>query len=365
MAEDLGDKSQAPSGRKREEARDRGQVARSQEFGAGLDLMAAFILLLVFGAPLTAGLAGMLRYLLDSRDSGQLLRVEQAGTTGAVGGLADLCRWAGEHTIIVSAPIIGILFVITFITHILQVGWHPTLEPLMPTLNRLDPLAGVQRLFGTRNIVKTALGLLKLILIGAIVIHVARGEWEKMIALPQLEVRAMWFVLMQIITRLLTWVLTIMLLIGIADYVYQRWQLTKDLMMTRAEAREEQKSMEGDPNMRGRRLKVARQIALQRLQVNVPKANVIVTNPTHYAVALQYDAKTMAAPKVVAKGADFMAMRIREIAVANKIPIVERPPLARALYAGVPVGRQIKPEFYEAVAEILAYVYRLANKKVA
>jgi flagellar biosynthetic protein FlhB len=120
--------------------------------------------------------------------------------------------------------------------------------------------------------------------------------------------------------------------------------------------------MEGDPEIRGRRLKIARQIALQRLQTNVPKANVIVTNPTHYAIALQYDPKTMAAPKVVAKGADFMAMRIREIAAAHKIPVVERPPLARALYSGVPVGRQIKPEFYEAVAEILAYVYRLQGK---
>jgi flagellar biosynthetic protein FlhB len=356
MAEELGERTQAPTGRRREEARQRGQVARSQEFGAGLDLVAAFILLLVFGAPLTAGLAGILRYLLDARDSGAIVRDD---------GLADLCRWTGEHTLVVAAPIIGILFLITFIAQIVQVGWNPTLEPLMPTLNRLNPLSGFQKLFGTRNLVRTGLGLLKMIVIGAIVVHIARSEWEKIIALSQLEVRAAWVLVLQILVRLLTCTLVVMLLIGVADYVYQRWQLTKDLMMTRQEVREEHKSMEGDPEMRGRRLKIARQIALQRLRSSVPKANVIVTNPTHYAVALQYDAKSMAAPKVVAKGADFMALRIREIAAAHKIPIVERPPLARALYAGVPVGRQIKPEFYEAVAEILAYVYRLNNQRAA
>ncbi len=359
MAEDLGERTQAPSSRKREEARDRGQVARSTDFGAGLDLVAAFILLLVFGAPLTAGLAGLLRYVLDDRDSGKMLRSDGAGGSGGIG---DLCWWVAQQSVMVAAPIIGILFLITLIAHIVQVGWHPTLQPLMPKLDRLSPLGGLQRIFGTRNTVRTILGVLKIILIGAVVIGVATSEWERIVALSQLEIRAVWTVLLAIITRLLTWTLAVMFIMGVADFAYQRWQLTKDLMMTRQESREEHKSMEGDPEIRGRRLKIARQIALQRLHSSVPKANVIVTNPTHYAVALQYDAKTMAAPKVVAKGADFMAMRIREIAAAHKIPVVERPPLARALYSGVPVGKQIKPEYYEAVAEILAYVYRLQGK---
>ncbi|HMN40349.1 MAG TPA: flagellar biosynthesis protein FlhB [Phycisphaerales bacterium] len=358
MAEDLGEKTQAPSSRKREEARDRGQVARSTDFGAGTDLIVAFILLLVFGAPLTAGLAGLIRFLLDDRDSGKMLRSE---------GIGDLCWWTAQQAVLVAAPIIVVLFLITLVAHILQVGWHPTLDPLMPKLDRLSPMKGFQRLFGTRNVVKTILGVIKITMLCLVVVGVSMSEWERIVALSQLEVRAMWSVLLVIITKLLGWTLLVMLVIGIADFAYQRWQMTRDLMMTRQESREEHKSMEGDPEIRGRRLKIARQIALQRLHTNVPKANVIVTNPTHYAVALQYDAKTMAAPKVVAKGADFMAMRIREIAAAHKIPVVERPPLARALYAGVPVGKQIKPEYYEAVAEILAYVYRLqdAGEKAA
>ncbi len=353
MADDLGEKTQAPSGRRREEARGRGQVAKSQDLSAGLDLWAAFILLLVFGAPLAAGLAGMLRYLLDDRDSGTMLRSE---------GVADLCRWATQNTVIVVAPILLILFGVTFLAQVVQVGWHPTLEPLMPKLDRLDPLKGVQRLFGMRNAVKTLTGIFKMLLIGTIVAYVVMSDWNRIIALAQLDVRSMWTVILAIITRLLLWTLAVLLVIGLADYFYQRWQMTKDLMMTRQEVKEEHRSSEGDTETKGRRMKLARQIAMQRLAKNVPKANVIVTNPTHYAVALQYDPKTMASPKVVAKGADFMAMRIREIAAAHKIPIVERPPLARALYSGVPVGKQIRPEFYEAVAEILAYVYRLQNK---
>lgn len=356
MADDLGEKTQAPSGRKREEARDQGQVARSQDLGAGIDLWAAFILLLVFGTPLAAGLAGMLRYLLDDRDSGAMLRGE---------GMGDLCRWVAQNTIIIAAPILLILFVITFLAQVVQVGWHPTLMPLMPKLDRLDPLKGVQRLFGLRNSVRTLTGIIKMTLVGAIVTYVVMSDWERIIALAQLDVRSMWTVIMAIITRLLIWTLAALLVIGLADYFYQRWQLTKDLMMTRQEVKEEHRSMEGDAETKGRRMKIARQMAMQRMAKAVPKANVIVTNPTHYAVALQYDPATMSSPKVVAKGADFMAMRIREIAAAHKIPIVERPPLARALYSGVPVGKHIRPEFYEAVAEILAYVYRLQGKSAA
>ena len=328
-------------------------MAKSQDLSAGLDLWAAFILLMVFGAPLAAGLAGMLRYLLDDRDSGTMLRGE---------GVADLCRWVAQNTVIVVAPILLLLFGVTFLAQVVQVGWHPTLEPLMPKLDRLDPLKGVQRLFGLRNAVKTLTGIVKMLLIGAIVAYVVMSDWNRIIALAQLDVRSMWTVILAVITRLLLWTLAVLLVIGLADYFYQRWQMTKDLMMTRQEVKEEHRSSEGDAETKGRRMKLARQMAMQRLAKNVPKANVIVTNPTHYAVALQYDPKTMASPKVVAKGADFMAMRIREIAAAHKIPIVERPPLARALYAGVPVGKQIRPEFYEAVAEILAYVYRLQNK---
>jgi flagellar biosynthetic protein FlhB len=147
--------------------------------------------------------------------------------------------------------------------------------------------------------------------------------------------------------------------------VFQSWKREQDLRMSKHEVKEEMKRMEGDPLVKQRRTRVARQLALQRIGQAVPKADVVVTNPTHFAVALKYDNQSMRAPKVVAKGADFMAMRIRQLAVANGVPLVERKELARALYRTVEIGQEIPPEFFNAVAEILAYVYRLSGKRSA
>jgi len=158
------------------------------------------------------------------------------------------------------------------------------------------------------------------------------------------------------------WLAVILLLIGIIDWLYQRWQHKEDLKMTKQQVKDERRSMEGDPQVKGRRLRMMRDILVQQIQANVPVADVVVTNPTHFAVALRYDTETMRAPRVVAKGGDYMAQRIRLVAASAGVPIIERPPLARGLYFGTEVGQEISPVYYEAVAEILAYVYRLDNE---
>ena len=160
-------------------------------------------------------------------------------------------------------------------------------------------------------------------------------------------------------------VLAILILLAILDFLYQKWQTTQDLKMTKHEVKDERKSMEGNPEVRAKRMKMARQMAMQRLGRDVPDADVVVTNPTHVSVALKYDSEMMAAPRVVAKGADFVALRIRQIAATHGVPIVERPPLARALYARCEVGDEIPERDYEAVAEILAYVYRVSGEAVS
>ena len=302
------------------------------------------------GGAVISGLAAILRTLLDDRVSGAMLRPD---------GIKDLAQWTGAHTGMVIGPVLLILFAIAFLAQLVQVGWHVSLEPLEPKLDRLNPLNGVKRIVGKRGMVKTAVSVLKLSVAATVAISVIASEWTSISQLAVLEVRPLYAAITGVITRIAAWVLALLLIIGIADLFYQRWQHSRDLRMTKQEVKDEQRSMEGDVETKGRRLRMARQIALQRLKQSVPKADVIVTNPTHFAVALQYDPKNMSAPRVVAKGADFMAFRIREIAAANNIPIVEKPPLARALYHEAPVGRQIAPEFYEAVAEILAYVYRL------
>ncbi len=156
--------------------------------------------------------------------------------------------------------------------------------------------------------------------------------------------------------------LALLLTIGLIDFFYQKWQHGQDLKMTKHEVKDERRSMEGDPKLKSKRFQMAREIALQRINSAVPKADVIITNPTHYSVAIRYDAATMKAPKVVAKGVDYLAMRIREVGRTHSIPIVERPPLARGLYASVEVGQEVSPEFYQAIAEILAFVYRLETQ---
>ena len=155
-----------------------------------------------------------------------------------------------------------------------------------------------------------------------------------------------------------------LLLLGIIDFAYQRWKHAQDLKMTKQQVKDEMKQTEGDPDVKRRRMRMQQQIAMQRIAAAVPRADVVVTNPEHVSVAISYEAERMSAPIVVAKGADFVALRIRQIALANGVPIVERPPLARALYRQVAVGQEIPPDFYNAVAEILAYIYRLMNGRL-
>ncbi len=356
MADELGERTEMPTPRRLQEARERGQVAKSTDLAAGIDLVGAFVLLLLLGAPLTFALAGMLRHLLDDRASGSIINADSPL-------LGDTIAWAGAHAGVLLLPALVVMFIIALAAQIVQVGWVVTGEPISPKFDKLDPVKGFSRVFGMKNFVKTLLGVLKMSAVAGVTLGVAISEWPKVIALAALEAHLIWPAIAGILIRLLAWLLAILIILGILDYAYQRWTHLSELKMTKQQVKDEQRSMDGDPEVKGRRLRMARQIALQRVNQTVPKADVVVTNPTHFSVALKYDPKTMAAPKVVAKGADDMAFRIREIAAAHRVPIVERPPLARALFAGVPVGKQIAPEHYEAVAEILAYVYRLENRQ--
>jgi len=181
--------------------------------------------------------------------------------------------------------------------------------------------------------------------------------------MPHMGLRTAVVLGLRAIVELMVWMLVALLIIGFADLKYQKWQHRHDNKMTKQEVKEEQKSMDGDPEMKQRRSRVAREIAMQRVQQDVPSADVVVTNPTHFSVALKYDSNTMAAPEVIAKGADYVALRIREVARVHGVPVIERPPLARALYRGVEVGQAVSPEHYEAVAEVLAYVYRIDGRQ--
>ncbi len=355
MAEELGEKTEAPSGRKLSEARNRGNIPRSLDLSGAVDLVGAVVLTMFFGEDLVSHLGSMLRESLAGTAPGGDLD----------GDVRELIAWSGARAARAAAPILAAMTLVAYAAQFMQVGWLVTLEPIQPKLDRLNPIAGLGRIFGRRNVVKTLVSVVKLTLIAVVVVLAVRKRLRELAFLPSLDLLPAFRLMGDMIIEMAAWMLLLMLVIGVADYAYQLWQHHQDLKMTKQEVKDERRNAEGDLDTKGRRIKMARQMLLQQARSAVPQANVVVTNPTHFAVALRYDPETMAAPRVVAKGGDYMAFRIREIAAAHGVPIVEKPPLARALYANVQVGQEVRPEFYEAVAEVLAYVYRLNQHAAA
>jgi flagellar biosynthetic protein FlhB len=354
MAEDLGERTEQPTGRRLSEARERGQVAKSQDLTAATDLITAVVMIAAGGGVALAVFAGMMRRVLEGQTAGGWLDASSIRT---------MVVWVALQGAKVMVPALLIMMSVGLLGQIVQVGWHVSSEPLAPKLTRLNPFAGVGKIFSRRNLTKTGVNSVKLVLVGVVAAVLIAKMLPAIAALPALEMVPGLYKTVRMGLDLAIWLLAILLILGLVDFFYQRWQHSKDLRMTRQEVKEERRSMEGDPEMKARRFRMARELAMHRIQQAVPKADVVVTNPTHFAVALRYDQDNMHAPKVVAKGADLLALRVRQVAAAHGVPIVERPPLARGLYWGVEVGREINPEFYEAVAEVLAYVYRLKPKE--
>ncbi|MBX3317306.1 MAG: flagellar biosynthesis protein FlhB [Phycisphaeraceae bacterium] len=353
MAQELGEKTEAPTGRRLGDARNKGQVPKSTELTGAIEIAVALVVLLLLGAWMIGGMSSVMRRTLELESDASAL------------GYSDLARtikWAAIEGVTIAGPFMIIMFVAAAIAHMMQVGVLFTTYPLKPKLEKLNPVAGVKRVLGLRGMVKGAMGVTKLVIAAGIATIVLASNMGALATLPNLDVLAAVSVMTSSIVELAAWVIAIFLVLGVLDWWYQKWQHTRDLRMTKQEVKDERRSMEGDPEIKRRRMKIAYEMAMQRIRSDVPKADVIVTNPTHFAVALRYDSEKMRAPVVVAKGADLLAYRIREVAAVYGVPIVERPPLARALYYNVEVGHAIDPEQYEAVAEVLAYVYRLDRR---
>lgn len=352
MAEDMGERTEDPTPRRLSEARERGEIPKSADLTAAIELIGVTALLGFTGYFLWDALGGLLK-----RSLGADLAL------GGVEGDATAPMFEALRSAAVAAgPMLIGAVLVTAAAHLLQVGLVWTTQPLEPKFSRLNPITGLQRLLSVRGAIKTSTGVLKVTLVLLIGWKIVTRDLPRIAALPELGLAGGIKVIGQLGLELAIWLLSVLLLIGAADYFYQRWQQKRDLRMTKQEVIEERKSMDGDPHIKGRRMKMAREIAAQRTRSAVPKADVIVTNPTHFSVAIRYDQDEMRAPRVVAKGADHMAMEIRQLARTHGVPILERPPLARALYYGVKVGQEVPPAHYEAVAEILAYVYRLRER---
>jgi flagellar biosynthetic protein FlhB len=356
MADDLGERTEQATPKRRQEAREEGNVAKSQ------DLSGAIMLVLVTLA-LSAAAMPMLdqaRIVLQQALRGEVLGTPLNGETSWA-----TIMYLASSAIRVAAPVLLIFWATAFLAQFMQVGWLFTSKAVRPNLGKLNPISGFKRIFGLSGLVKSAIDPVKVVIVVTVTAFAMMQYAEEIVVLPYLSPmqalgRVGWMVF-----DLAMRVAAVLLTLGVLDYLYQRWKHSRDLRMTRQQVKDEMKQAEGDPEVKRRRLRIQQQIAMQRISTAVPKADVIVTNPEHISIAIQYDPSRMNAPKVVAKGADFLALRIRQIALQHGIPIVERKPLARALYRHVAVNEEVPPAYYKAVAEILAYVYRLSGKAVA
>ena len=354
MAETGGqEKTEDPTPRRLRQAREEGNVARSTDLTAALMLLASIVMIYLLGARMVEGLASSLQTMLLATHSENPTRADDL--QGSFDYLA--------HIILITVmPLLLATAAVGLAVSAGQVGPMLTGKPLKPRFSKMNPLAGVKRLFDARAGMRLVMSLAKVILIAGVAVVIIVMDIEALAALAAMSALEGFFAGAHMVLMLAVKLSALLIVLALLDFAFQRWQHTRDQRMTKQEVRQDLKDMDGDPMMKQRRARVARQLAMQRMSAAVPGADVVITNPTHLSIALKYDPETMRAPRVVAKGADFMAMRIRQIAAANDIPLVERKPLARALYASAEVGDEVPEKHYAAVAEILAYVYRLGGK---
>lgn len=348
-----GEKTEPATPRRREEARKKGQVFKSTDLNSAVILLAGSVVLFV-----------MFPYILELfREFTTLYILDRTLQDFSNEYVYELLV---EVTILLG-KILFPIFLTTFITAMLitylQVGVVFSAEPLNPKLERLNPVEGFKRIFSKRALVELTKSLLKIIVTGYIVYTVFKKSLYIFPRFVDMELGATLIILSKLIFEIALKVGIFFIIIGVLDYIYQRYEHEKSLRMSKYDVKQEYKQVEGDPYIKSRQRQIQREAAMKRMMAEVPKADVVITNPTHFAVVLKYDATTMEAPVVVAKGQDFTALKIREIAEEYKITIIENPPLARTLYYALDIGVEIPEELYQAIAEVLAYVYK--QKQIA
>lgn len=350
MAEDSDlEKTEQPSQRRLDQAREKGQVARSHELSTFSILLAGGATLWFMGVSLNAHMVRLLHDgLTISRD--MVFKPELM-----VPRLYDLSL----DMLITFAPVLLMLLLAAFLSPLMLNGWLFSMEALMPQFSRLNPVSGIARMFSTRSLVELSKAIGKAMVVGGVATWVIWHHRDDVLQLATLSTTAAISQMGYLVGGSFLAIVGAMLLIVAIDVPFQLYDHNKKLMMTKEEVRQESKETDGNPEVKGRIRSMQREAARRRMMAAIPTADVVVTNPTHYSVALKYSDQGMSAPVVVAKGSNLIALRIREIATENHVPILEAPPLARALHKHTEIGESIPEALYTAVAEVLAYVYQL------
>ena len=351
--EDDSQKTEEPTPRKLQKAKQKGQVSSSQEVKNWVILLGGAVMLAALAPWMMNGVVNTSYAFIDQPHA---IPIESETMTPMLAGILF-------NLLIYTAPLFGALLLLSIFANIAQTGFIMAPEKLKPELKKISLIAGVKRMFSMKSMMEFFKGLFKLSVVSVVCYAVAIPFMDDLELMPGYSLMAILDRTYAVSVAITAGAAGVMTAIAILDFIYQKYEFTKSMRMTRQEVKDEYKQTEGDPQVKARIRKLRAERAQQRMMQSVPDADVVVTNPTHFAVALSYKMDNMAAPKLVAKGVDNLAFRIREIAEANQVPIVENPPLARALYATVELDAEIPVEHYQAVAEVISYVMQMKNNR--
>lgn len=350
-----GEKTEDPTAKKIDDSRKEGQVAKSKEISNAVSLLAIFVCLKVFMGFLSERLIRVFPEFWDE------IHVFVKGEFDSI-TVWQILLDVTLYIVITCLPFMLVAFLVAFVSQKSQIKWMITSKPLTPQLKKLNPISGFKRMFSKQSLFELIISIFKIIVFSAVSYSVIKDNIGVFVTVYDYTIYDCLGLLFDITMDLGIKISMVYVAISFADLVFQKMKHKKDLKMSKQEVKDEYKNQEGDPKVKSQQRQRMQQASRRRMMQNIPEADVIITNPTHFAVALKYDNTASLAPIVIAKGADYLAFKIKELAKLNEIEIVENKPLARMLYSNVEVGNEIPAELYQSVAEVLAYVYRVRNK---
>ena len=352
MAEEsFEEKTEQPTPKKRQELKEKGEVAKSKELPSVAVLLAALISLSLFGSFMYNHVQ------IIMKEAFSLPSIHNFN-------VPEFLKFAQNiisRFIIVLSPLFAAIFITAILSNIMQVGFILSGESIIPKLSKISPIKGVERLFSKQAFMEFMKSLLKLIIVGGVAFLTVKGEMKNFALLGDMALNSIFIYILEIFFKIFIRCSLAMIILVVIDYAFQRWEFENRIKMTKQEVKDEFKKSEGDPLIKSRIKRIQMEMARKRMMQDVPEADVVITNPTHLAVALKYDSSNMNAPKLIAKGSRKLAEKIKDIASEHGIPILENKELARNLYSLVEIGQEIPPELYQTVAELLAYIYKLKS----
>ncbi len=353
-----GEKTEDATPKKLTDARKDGQVAKSKEMSSAVELLALFLTLKMFVGSVGTQFIETFYYVYNRIPE----MITMVNGSMSVQMYAAMATEIIQKIILILLPFLLVAVIVAFVVDLIQVKWQPTTKPLQPKFNTLDPIKGFKRFFSKEKLMELLKSVIKLTIIGYLAYSTIKEQFNALFLLYDMTLLGVMQALGEIVIGLGIKISMFYLVLGLADFIYQKFKFKQDMKMTKQEVKDEMKNSEGDPQIKGKQRRRMQEASRRRMMSALPQADVVITNPTHFAVALKYDTEVCPAPYVIAKGEDYLALKIKEVAREHDIPIEENKPLARMLYHNVDVGTAIPPELYQAVAEILAAIYKSKNR---